>query len=193
MGYFTYRILRDVSGDRLAEKVAAHLRLFEPATAGRQLKVTYWHGDGCSGLLLDPLRHTDFLLATVPYQFGCVWMDVRWQDGDWWDLSVYEGTEHLVSHSVNPWAHDKPVDLTHNEYRINRVCELWPRQSDRIRRYLLPWREQSGRRGKGKWVPRPGKAYPSDEHAYGDADQIHDFAAAFGIGSREKAAVVGAG
>jgi hypothetical protein len=193
MGYFTYRILRDVTGDRLAEKLKAHLNLFEPGTAGRQLKVTFWDGDGCSGFLLDPLWHTDMLLMTIPYQFGGVWMDVRWQDGDWWDLTVYDGANHLVGHSVNPWAHDDPVDLTHNEFRINRVCELWPRQSERIRPYLLPWREPQRRGKKTEWVPRTGKAYPSDEYEYGDADQIHDFAAAFGIGDRESAAVVGAG
>jgi hypothetical protein len=193
MGYFTYRILRDVNRDHLTKKVVANLKLFEPETVGRQLKVTLWDGDGCSAMMLDPVAKEDMLLVAIPLQFGGVWMDVRWQDGDWWDLTIYEGANHLVSHSVNPWAHDDPVDLTHDEFRIKRVCELWPRQSARIERYLLPWRQPSRGSKSSEWVPRTGKAYPSDKHQYGDADQIHDFAAAFGVGSRATSAVVGAG
>jgi hypothetical protein len=40
--------------------------------------------------------------------------------------------------------------------------------------------------GRTRFVSRKGKAYPADEHEYGDAEQIHDFVAAFGISATSK-------
>ena len=106
------------------------------------------------------------------------------------DLRIYKGVEHQVGHTVNPWAHDDEYNQKHVDYRIARVCELWADKGDRIRRYLLPWREPVKKLGRTKFVPRKGKAYPTDQHNYGDADQIHDFVAAFGITSTSKSVVV---
>ena len=190
MGYFTYRIFQNIDRDRLAEKVSDNLGLYEPDTLGRQLQVTLWGGDNCAGMVLDGVRQDDLRLIQIGYQFGGIWMDVQWEDGDSWDLTIYREAEHQVSHSVNPWLHDEDPDLSRTNYRINRVCELWPKHAARIDKYLLLWQELSMVGGEPKWSPRTGKAYPTDKFEYGDADQIHDFVGAFGIGDRASAIIV---
>lgn len=195
MGYFTYRIFRGVTLDRLTDKVRANLALYEPGTVGRELEVRATEGTGCSALLLGYLKREEALLTPIGYQFGCVWMDVNWNDGDWWDLRVYEGAEHRVGHNPNPWATGDRVtwEEQHFDYRIKRVCEHWPDHADRIERYLLPVRRRVTKLGRTRFVPRTGKAYDADQHEYGDADQIHDFVAAFGINEQARSSVARAG
>ncbi len=183
MGYFTYRVFKDVSVKRLRSKVEANLALYERGTVGRESAVHLLQGTGCSALCMDYLTEQEQFLRPLGYQFGCVWMDVRFQDGDWWDVSLYEGTEHRCSHSVNPWAHEERYryDQSQIDFRIGRICEFWPRFGDRLRPYLLPWRIPVRRLGRIRYVPRTGKAHAADKHAYGDADQIYDFMRVFGI------------
>jgi hypothetical protein len=194
MGYFTYRVFRDIPLDRLADKVRANLALYEPGTVGRDLKVTATEGTRCSALFFGYLKHEEALLMPIGYQFGCVWMDVNWNDGDWWDLRIYEGAEHRVGHNPNPWATGDRVkwEAQHFDHRIRRVCELWPHHAGRIRNYLLPARRRVTKLGRTRFVPRTGKAYDTDDYKYGDADQIHDFVAAFGINGQARSAVVSA-
>ena len=183
MGYFTYRLFREVSLETLVKKVEANLALYEAGSVGKRLQVTAFQGDGCSALLMGYLNQEESVLWPIGLQFGCIWMDVRYQDGDWWDLTAYEGPKHRVSHSVNPWANDPHVayDQRRIDHRINRICELWPRQGDTLRPYLLPWRVPSRWLGRRRLVSRAGKAYETDKHGYGDADQINDFIGRFGI------------
>jgi len=183
MGYFTYRLFRDVALERLVQKVEANLALYEPATIGTRIRVTATQGDDCSVLLMGYLNREESTLQPIGGQLGCVWMDVRYQDGDSWDVSVYEGAEHRVSHSVNPWVHESRVKYSQKQIdsRIDRICALWPRQGEALRPYLLPWRVSVRRSGRKRFIPRKGKACETDSHNYGDADQIHDFISRFGI------------
>ncbi len=131
------------------------------------------------------LNREESILLPIGGQLGCVWMDVRYQDGDSWDVSVYEGAEHHVSHIVNPWAHELRVKYSQKQVdaRIDRICNLWPRQGEALRPYLLPWRMPVRRAGRTRFIPRQGQACETDRHNYGDADQIHDFIGRFGITS----------
>lgn len=194
MGYFTYRICKSVPLTKLKEKVAANLALYEPGTLGSMITVTLFEGRGCSAILLGTRHREDWFLNVGP-QLGCVWMDVRYQDGDAWDLSLYEGAEHRCSHQVNPWAWDEEDDVKYDQtqidYRIKKVCEFWPDQADRIRRHLLPWREPKSVDGVIRFVERKGKANAADEHEFGDANQIYDFVRQFGITDDSPTAVVG--
>lgn len=182
MGYFTVRIFKGVTPDELQRKVLANLALYEPDTVGRKIAVDLIHGHGCSMIEFGYLNREGEVFRSVGYQLGCIWMDVRYQDGDWWDISVYEGAEHLCTHSVNPWAHERRVNYSqeHIDWRIDRVCKLWPVPGKRMRPYLLLWREPVRRLGCTRYVARKGKAYPTDSYSYGNADQIHDFLRLFG-------------
>ncbi len=184
MAYFTYRLLKDVPLEQLKRKVEANLALYEPGTVGRQITVELAQGHGCSGMVLGIHNHEEEVLRLLGYQFGGIWMDVRFQDHDTWDLMIAEGPEHRVSHDVNPWAFRPRVEYNqdHVDFRINRVCELWPDHAERIRRYLLPWRVPIIKEGRTRFVRRKGKAYESDRYGFGDANQIYDFIQAFGIG-----------
>lgn len=187
MGYFTYRIFKDVALEKLRAKVAANLALFEPGSSGSEITIALFQGQGCSAMMMGYQKREEWLLSPVGQQVGCLWMDVRYQDGDAWDLTIYKDAEHQVSHHVNPWAWDeeekvnKQYEQKHIDYRINRVCELWPDQAPRIRRHLLPWREPVVQGGRTKFVERTGKAYETDEHEFGDAYQVLDFLKQFGI------------
>jgi hypothetical protein len=183
VGYFTYRLFRDISLEQLKEKTEANLALYEPNSKGAHVTVTGIQGDGCSALLMGYLAHEEQILQPVGFQLGCIWMDVRYVDGDSWELSLMEGTKQLANHSVNPWAYETKVkyDERHIEFRIGRVCEYWPRQGETLRPYLLPWRVPITKLGRTRYVPRKGKANDTDEYCYGDANQIHDFLARFGI------------
>ena len=183
MGYFTYRLFRDVSLERLQAKTEANLALFESSSKGSQIRVTGYQGDGCAALLMGYMLNEEQALSQLGYQLGGVWMDVRYQDGDAWDLSLMEGAEQRANHSVNPWAHETRVKYNqdHIDHRIQRVCEFWPRQGDVLRPYLLPWRIPVTKLGRTRFVARKGKAYETDHYCYGDADQIHDFMRRFGI------------
>jgi hypothetical protein len=192
MGYYTYRIFKGVPLNRLRQKVEANLALYEPDTVGPQFRTTLFEGWGCSAMLLGHL-HEQAMFESLGYQFGCVWMDVRYQDGDAWDLSIYEGAEHQVSHDINPWVHEQRVNYNqeHIDFRIRRVCELWPDQAAKIKPYLLPWRVPVSKLGRTRFVPRKGKAHEDDQYEYGDAMQIHDFVCAFGIGSSSPSVLIG--
>jgi hypothetical protein len=193
MAYYSYNIFKGVSLDRLQQKVEANLALYESGTVGDQISATLFEGQGCSAMLFGYMKHEEEVLMPVGYQLGCVWMVVRYQDGDWWDLSIYEGAEHRVSHDINPWAHEKRHEYNQEaiDFRIRRVCELWPEHAARIERYLLPWRVPSTKLGKTRFVQRQGKAYETDDSMYGDADQINEFVGAFGIGGSSRSVQVG--
>lgn len=192
MGYFTYRLFQSVSLPRLRSKVKANLALYERGTIGCQSSVHLLQGNGCTALWMDNLTGQEQYLRPLGLQFGCVWMDVRYQDGDTWDLSLYEGPDHRCSHSVYPWAHEERYRPRpdHIAYRINRVCEYWPRVAARLQPYLLLWRMPIRRHGRVRWMPRPGKAHPDDRHPYGDAEQIYDVLRVFGIGEHSRRCTV---
>src|SRR5881227_2685317 len=59
MGYFTYRIFKDVAMPRLVQQVKANLDLYEPGTVGREVEVTALKGDGCSAILMGYLKNED--------------------------------------------------------------------------------------------------------------------------------------
>lgn len=183
MGYYTYRLFRDVTLEQLGAKVEANLALHAPGSKGAQISVTGFQGDGCSALLMGYLLHEEAILRSIGYQLDCVWMDVRYQEGDSWDLTLMRGSEQLCNHGVNPWAYGRRVDYhqDHIDYRIDMVCESWPRQGEILRPYLLPWRVPRKVLGWTRYIPRDGKACASDQYGYGNADQIEDFIRRFGI------------
>jgi hypothetical protein len=81
MGSFTYRLFQDVTLEELKAKTEANLALYEPSSKGAQVKVTGFQGDGCSAILIGFMLHEDEILRPVAFQFGGIWMDVRYQDG----------------------------------------------------------------------------------------------------------------
>lgn len=182
MGYYTYRLFKSVSVDRLRRKIEDNIALYGRGTTGKDIKLTLWGGRGCSALLFTK-SWEGLVLAPVAYQFGCVWMDACNMDGDSMAFTVNEGAEHRCGHDVNPWASEPKVNYNqeHIDYRIDRICELWPDQAATIRRYLLPWREPVRKLGRTRFLERKGKAYDNDEHEYGDSDQLHDFVRGCGI------------
>ncbi len=140
MGYFTYRIFKGISFVRLHQKVLANLALYEPGALSDRFAVTLYDGDGCAAIFMGYLAREEEILRPIGFEFGCLWMDVAYLDGDAWQITMYEGAEHRCGHNVNPWAFEERVryDPDQIEFRINRICEAWPDHAERMRRYLLP-------------------------------------------------------
>lgn len=183
MGHITFRVFRDVEADRLATKVRDNLALWEAGMLADGFRVFVFAGAGCSALRLS-IPAEEALFFPIGAQLGAVWMDVRYQDGDSWDVSVYEGAQHLVSHSVNPWAHVECPRLRHDHVgaRIERICQLWPRYGASLEPYLQLWYYFEETQGGSRIVePRRGKAYATDRAGYGDADQYWDFLSTLGL------------
>ena len=182
MGYFTYRIFRDLDAASLLGRVRKNLALYPHDGPAATISVDLVEGDGCAALLFSGSLEEQ-LFRPIGYQTGGVWMDVRYQDGDSWDLSLLMGFEQLANHSVNPWAYDESPNYNQKgiDYRIEKICSSWPRQGQRLRPYLLPWKYPKKILGIEKLVDREGKAMPQDRFVYGDAHQIYDFLAHFGF------------
>ena len=185
MAYFTYRIFRDIALDELKSKTESNLALYSNRSDISRSGISGFSGNGCSALLMGPL--TERALSVLGYQFHCVWMDVRFQDNDAWDLTIYEGTTHKVSHHVDPWLFNEnyKYDQKIIDYRVNLVCEHWPLQGDLLRPYLLTWLYPTIFLGFRRFKPRKGKANITDSYNYGDANQIHDFVDQFGINTKK--------
>lgn len=195
MGYFSYRVFKGVPVLQLREQVEANLRLFREGSVGSGIRLQLIEGNGCAALLLENGRHVDQLLWPVGPQLCVVWMDVQYQDGDSWQVSLYDQDEQRCVHNLNPWAWDEHVNYDEKaiEFRIRRICEAWPEQADRIRPYLLLWFKPVGRLGQQRLTARAGKAHPDDRCGYGSADQIFDFLRCFGVGKESTTIWVGRG
>lgn len=93
MGYFGYKLLKDVSPERVREKVIAYLRQFDPETSGRDIVVHLYEGKSCVALDYG-YRREEALLSPTAWQLGCVSMNVDYLDGDSWQVRLFEGMEH---------------------------------------------------------------------------------------------------
>lgn len=74
MGYFTYRIFKDLATPRVIEQVKTNLNLYQPGMVGREIEVTALEGVGCSAILMGSLKHEDTVLG-AGYDHPLFWCD----------------------------------------------------------------------------------------------------------------------
>lgn len=184
MGHAAVTVLVNVSAEHLHEQFTKHLSLYRPhPETARKFSVEILAGTHCSAIWCNQVRFPQELLRPLGPQFAAVWMECRYQDGDSWDLTCYTGFEQELFHSVNPWAYEPDAEY-HAEgikFRIDRLCKLMPQFADAIRPYLLLWRYPPDPSKPKNLVDRKGKARPTDNFEYGDADQWYDFLNCFGL------------
>jgi hypothetical protein len=187
MGYATVKVVFDVSADELDAHVKRHAALYKPRPKGAEdFHVEITAGQHCSAVWSNDQACPDMFLFPIGHQLAALWMDVRYQDGDAWELSCYTAFRHELTHSVNPWPYDP--DFTYDaraekaiSYRIDKLCNLLPQFADVVRPYMLLWRYPKDLKRSNELVDRKGKARDSDRSKYGDAYQYHDFLSCFGI------------
>jgi hypothetical protein len=187
MGYATVKVIFDVSADDLHAHFERHAALYVPRSKDADdFHVEIIAGQHCSAIWSNDQACPDMFLYPIGHQLAALWMDVRYQDGDAWDLSCYSAFKNELNHSVNPWAYDPEFRYDTRadkaiKYRIDKLCKLLPQFAAAIPPYMLLWRYPKDLTNPGKLVDRKGKARDNDRFEYGDAYQYHDFLSCFGI------------
>lgn len=182
MGYQTDYLVFDISAKDLKGQLERHAALYSKhPTLSEKFSVEIYDGQHCASMRDSTFCPTGFL-TPIGQQLASIWMEVRYQDGDTWDLTCYNGFEHELTHRVDPWVYDPEFRYNEKDIqrRIEKLCKLLPQFSDTIRPYLLLW-EYPDPNNPNQLIKRRGKARETDDFEYGDALQILDFLACFGI------------
>jgi hypothetical protein len=109
------------------------------------------------------------------------WINVRIQEGSLWDYSLYRAESHLDNFSTFPeyWDDDEEWIATQRG-RPELLARTWGVEQSTIENYLMPWGMDLDEE-EGIFRTRlRGKAYPTDQHEYGDIWQMTDFLRALG-------------
>jgi len=192
MGYTDTFIIKDRSQAEVASLARANLALFRESAfsdfAKEGLYCYVYQGKGCSFMQMGHMAHEDRIFGLVPVQLGAVFAIVREQDGDSWQVSLYDRLEHIVTQNVNPWAFEPSPQTSEKDetYRASRFADKWGMPVADIQGYFRYWRKKTAL----KWTKRTGKAYPDDEHGYGDSLQSCDFMRRLGASLPAKAEVI---
>lgn len=109
------------------------------------------------------------------------WMELRIQEGSLWDYTLLHGDQVVDQFSTLPeyWDPDDTVTCDANRGDASLLTRLWDVPLERIERYLEPWGYRELDEGTFD-TTRRGKAYPDDQHEYGDIWQMLDFLNALG-------------
>lgn len=187
MGFSTVKIIFSVDAEQLRAQFERHAALYKPRIGGtRTFDVEVVPGQSCAAIWSNHRHCPDMYLHPIGHQLGELWMDVRYQDGDSWDLSCHTGFQHELTHRVNPWPYNPEFVYDSQavrgiEHRIAKLCRLLPEYADTLPPYMQLWRYPVDPNKPKRLLDRVGKAQASDRYGYGDAYQFFDFLRCFGI------------
>ena len=106
------------------------------------------------------------------------WLEIRIQDGSIWTYTLYRGKEVLDTFSVCPqyWDADQtaPAELEEWQGKPDVLSKAWNLPIERVEKYLVNWGYRDQPDSNFFEFRRTGKAYPTDEHPYGDYEQFFD-------------------
>ena len=146
------------------------------------------------------------LFKGIGKRLRCPWMEARIQEGNHWDYSLMNGEMDIDCFSTFPQFYDRSA-AHRKKFQGNpaALASAWEITPSCIERYLVNWGDAgqvvtrepfpfmktmvvdavtaavntvSGRIEQR--FKREGKAYPTDEHEYGDCWQLIDFIHAIG-------------
>jgi hypothetical protein len=126
------------------------------------------------------------LFETISVTLDIPFMELRIQEESLWDYSLHRGAECLDTFSTLPqyWDYPDEPDAKYMQQWAGRprlLAELWHVPLERIERYFVNWGMQADPDDSGVFnYLLGGKAYPSDQHPYGECRQMFDFLAALG-------------
>jgi hypothetical protein len=185
---YTLRLYKGTDADafrRAAEWAAQSLGgsiLWDRPGAGRQgMRVA--SSDDVHSLHLEDHRAGDFC-EEIGARLGVPWIELRIQEGSLWDYCLYRDGLTLDTFSVCPqyWDGDATADAELKQWqgRPDVLAREWGLPVERIRNYLLNWGYRENPDSGTIEFERDGKAYPTDEHPYGDYEQFFDVLRALG-------------
>lgn len=152
-------------------------------------------GDECLRLGSTPTVQTLYLphgacdwrlFETISAMLDVPLMELRIQEEALWDYSLHRGAECVDTFSTLPQYWDYPDEPGPEQMRKwagkpRLLAELWQVPLERIERYFVNWGMQADPDDSGVFnTVMEGKAYPSDQHPYGECRQMFDFLAALG-------------
>jgi hypothetical protein len=108
-------------------------------------------------------------------------INIRIQEGSLWEYSLYDGADSVDEFSTLPeYWDDDPAFRAARRGRLDVLANVWQIEQSAIENYLKPWGyEPNIEEGTFETTLR-GKAYPGDQHEYGDIWQMTDFLRALG-------------
>ena len=113
-------------------------------------------------------------------------MELSIQEEALWDYVLYRGAECVDKFSTLPQYWDYPHEPGEKLLREwagqpKLLAELWHLPLERIERYFVNWGMKADPDDSGVFnTLLEGKAYPSDQHPYGECRQMFDFLATLG-------------
>ncbi|MBT8207585.1 MAG: hypothetical protein HKN37_13730 [Rhodothermales bacterium] len=133
-------------------------------------------GDGVTSVLLPRYPGHFPLCAKVAEMHALAWMALRIQEGSLWDYTLMHGADVVDQFSTLPeyWDGDDPQARDRNKGDSALLARLWSVPQNRIKRYLTHWGYEVTSDTCYN-TTRCGKAYPDDQHEYGDIWQMVDF------------------
>ena len=162
---------------RAAEAMGGSIQWDVPGT-NRYDDLRVAHDDDVHTIYL-PYQEVDFIYCeNLGIKLGLSWMEIRIQEGSIWDYCLCRGKDLLDTFSVCPqyWEAEEtdPAELEKWQGKPEVLAEAWNLPVERIRNYLVNWGYRSIPRKNIFEFTRDGKAYPTDEHSYGDYEQFFD-------------------
>jgi hypothetical protein len=112
-------------------------------------------------------------------------LELRIQEESLWDYSLHVGEKCVDTFSTLPQYWDFP-DVDEDEMKKwagnpQLFAEVWKVPLARIERYFINWGLRSDPDDSDVFdTVMEGKAYPTDQHRYGECRQMFDFLAALG-------------
>jgi hypothetical protein len=126
------------------------------------------------------------VFETISATMNAPLMELRIQEEALWDYSLCLGSKGLDTFSTLPqyWDYPDKPDAEHLRKWAGRpklLAEVWQVPLERIERYFVNWGMEADPDDSGVFnAVMDGKAYPSDQHPYGECRQMFDFLAALG-------------
>jgi hypothetical protein len=152
-------------------------------------------GDECLRLGSTPTVQTLYmpygacdwrLFQTISSTLNVPLMELRIQEEALWDYALYRGADCIDTFSTLPQYWDDSDEPNQKEMqqwagKPRLLADLWEVPFERIERYLVNWGMQADPDDSGVFhTLMDGKAYPIDQHPYGEPRQMFDFLAALG-------------
>lgn len=145
-------------------------------------------GKSLQSLYLHPYADSDDLFCKELGRILAVpWIEVRIQDGDLWDYTLFQGSE--MADNFGPWPEywEDPEEPLFAQWKARLVghpevlARQWDIPIEEIERYVRQWNPIDDPEDEYSFrFELEGKAYPTDQYEYGDCDQFYDFIRALG-------------
>lgn len=125
---------------------------------------------------------TGLVFRWVMWKLDAVCLHLRVQEGSLWDYTLFRGEAILDEYSTWPqyWG-GGPADWRPYRGSAPTLAAAFGVDVRRIERYLRPWKMRIDKRSDFAICVDESKAYPDDEHPYGEWRQMYDLMRALNI------------